>query len=1005
VAALIRQLAFAVGHAGLRMRSDPTVALLVGTGIAAAAFLLSGVIGGSRVAESAAITRALERVPSGQRAVTATYADSGVARRGVTLDDIDPLAAATVTRVSGERPARVLQFKLLTLEAAPVNLAAADDVGRLVRLESGRLPETCTPARCEVVRLAGSGRVPSQPDLALEVVGEGRLASPTLFARLAGAEGTRIGESFGLEREPPFVLAEGFTAVAELPALESLYRTYAWVSPLAADRIQPWDIDGFTGAITRGRSALKSEAPNADLVAPVEELAAAREDGTRASRRVLVIGGQAGALLLAFVILAAASMRREALADWQRLTWRGARNWQLGVVSGTQAVTSAVAGGVVGWILGSALTAALADGADAPVGELLAHSALGTEGVVALLVLVAAASALFVLALRAPVLQLRGRTISPLDAAAAGVLLALLLVILTGPPEGAALLLLPGLLAFVAAVVLVRISSPLFRLVGRAGRTRDASTRLAALTLARRSGHGAIAVSFLAVSVGLAVLALLYYSSLTRGSTDQATYAHPFEATVREDLSPGGLVSPLEAAPFERFSALGEAVPVMRQRASVTSVAGPEQVTFLALPAQALPELEGWRDDFSARSRAELAALLAPTAARPRSVRLPSDAAELSVTASAEGGDGSLEAAIQTPRGGFVFVDLGSTRGAEARTLRAPIPPEARGGELVGLAVRRAATVEGHGSLVRVDGTVTIGPLQADGAPILSGYGDWVGTENVDATASGNEARLRFLVGNSNFAGLFRPRQPTDGKFVPVLATPRIAASASPDGTLPIRLPDTPLRARVVAVVERFPTTQGDAVIADATLAGTALNAASPGAAVTNEIWIDGDADLLARRLGEPPFDVLTVTTRASLEDELRTDPLTRGALWALLGAAGAGALLALAGLALLLASDRRDDRGELADLEVQGFVPAQLRRHVRARAFLVTGLGFLGGAVIAAVLAAAVVDMVAVTASRAALDPPLLLSADWLLIAAAGLLYAAVAAAIIVLSTRTVAR
>ena len=76
--------------------------------------------------------------------------------------------------------------------------------------------------------------------------------------------------------------------------LESLYRTYAWVSPLAADRVQPWDIDGFTGAVTSGRSALKSESPNADLVAPVEELAAAREDGTRASRRVLVIGGQAG---------------------------------------------------------------------------------------------------------------------------------------------------------------------------------------------------------------------------------------------------------------------------------------------------------------------------------------------------------------------------------------------------------------------------------------------------------------------------------------------------------------------------------------------------------------------------------------------------------------------------------------------------------------------------------------------------------------------------------------
>ena len=129
---------------------------------------------------------------------------------------------------------------------------------------------------------------------------------------------------------------------------------------------------------------------------------------------------------------------------------------------------------------------------------------------------------------------------------------------------------------------------------------------------------------------------------------------------------------------------------------------------------------------------------------------------------------------------------------------------------------------------------------------------------------------------------------------------------------------------------------------------------------------------------------MLAVSTRASLEHELRTDPLTRGALWALLGAAAAGALLALAGLALLLAGDRRDDRGELADLEVQGFVPRS-RGAMCAPVPFVTGLGFLGGAAIAAVLAAAVVDMVAVTASRAALDPPLLLSADWVLIAAAG--------------------
>ena len=1003
--ALIRQLAFAVGHASLRMRSDPAAAFLVGAGIAAAALLVAGVLGGSRVAESAAITRALEGVPSGQRAVTAVYADSGVPRRGVTVADIDPLADATVTRVSGEEPGRVLQFKLLTFEATPVNLAAADDVGRWVRLVSGRLPATCTPSRCEVVRLGGGGEVPSQQDLRLDVVGEARLSSPALFAQLAGSEGARIGESFGLEREPPFVLAEGFEAVAGLPALESIYRTYAWVSPLAPDRVQPWDIDRFAGEVTSGRSALKAKALNADLVAPVEELAAARADGTRASRRILVIGGQAGALLLAFVILAAAAMRRGALADWQRLTWRGARRWQLGVVSGTQAATSAVAGGLAGWLAGSLLTAGVAERAGVPVPGVLEHSTFGGEGILALLILVAVASTLFVLALRAPVVRLRGRSISPLDAAAAGALLALILSVVTGPPEGAALLLVPGLVAFVAAVVLVRVSGPFFRLLGRLGGTGHAALRLAALTLARRSSHGAIAVAFLAVSLGLAVLALVYRSSLAEGITDQAAYSHPLEASVREDLSPGGLVTPLEAAPFERYAALGRAVPVIRQRGSVTAVGGPRQVTVLALPAEALPELAGWRDDFSTHSRNELAGLLKPAATRPRFVRLPDDAAQLSVPASGRGGDANVEAAIRTPRGDFTFVDLGSTRGPQTRTLRGSIPPEARGGELVALSIRRAATVEGHGSLVRVDGTITLGPLRADRTSIVSDYGQWVGTENVDAVATDRGATLRFLVGSSNFAGLFRPKQPTDGRFVPVLATPAVAEAAAADGTLPIRLPDAPLQARVVAVVERFPTTNGDAVITDATLAATALNADSPGAAFTNEIWIDGDADTLAQRLQEPPFDVLALTTRADVERELETNPLTRGALWALVGAGAAGAFLALAGLALLLFADRRDDRGELADLEAQGFTPAQLRRHVRARAFLVTTFGFVGGIAIAAVLAALVVDMVKVTASRAAPDPPLLLSLDWGLIALSALVYVLCAAALILLATRRVPR
>src|SRR6185503_12861053 len=55
------------------------------------------------------------------------------------------------------------------------------------------------------------------------------------------------------------------------------------------------------------------------------ELAAARETGQVAGRRLLLVGGQVAALLLAFAVLAAVGMRRDVEAAGQRLTWVGDR--------------------------------------------------------------------------------------------------------------------------------------------------------------------------------------------------------------------------------------------------------------------------------------------------------------------------------------------------------------------------------------------------------------------------------------------------------------------------------------------------------------------------------------------------------------------------------------------------------------------------------------------------------------------------------------------------------
>ena len=83
-------------------------------------------------------------------------------------------------------------------------------------------------------------------------------------------------------------------------------------------------------------------------------------------------------------------------------------------------------------------------------------------------------------------------------------------------------------------------------------------------------------------------------------------------------------------------------------------------------------------------------------------------------------------------------------------------------------------------------------------------------------------------------------------------------------------------------------------------------------------------------------------------------------------------------GLLLALASDLRDERGELFDLEAQGADPATLRRHLRLRALLVVAFGLLGGLATGAALTGLVVDLVVLTANVSAPQPPLLLTIDW---------------------------
>ena len=315
----IRSVGFPLGLAWSRLRHRPGRALLLALGVAAAAGALAIVLGGSLVAQDVSAGQALAAVPESKRAVAVTYADLGLPRNGITRQDIEPLIVRTISDLAPGEPARAVQFKLLRIGGALTNLAGVDDVRRWVRLTSGRYPRECTPERCEVVQLGGSGEIANAPGLRFVKVGEGVLSSPLPFGLLPGSKVTRVGESSRVA-EPPFLLAEGFDQLSALPNLQALYRTYAWSVPLQARGVHPWEIDSFESRATQAQSTLRARSLFLDLSAPVAQLAAARETGQIAGRRLLLVGGQVAALLLAFAVLAAVGMRRDVEASGQRLT-------------------------------------------------------------------------------------------------------------------------------------------------------------------------------------------------------------------------------------------------------------------------------------------------------------------------------------------------------------------------------------------------------------------------------------------------------------------------------------------------------------------------------------------------------------------------------------------------------------------------------------------------------------------------------------------------------------
>jgi len=355
--------------ARLGRRSAP-VALVV-LGIAAGASVVLGGRAGTLVAQDRAVAQAVERIPEGARSVRAVW--FGVpAQSNEPQPALDRRARAALAGVVDGRPTSLVLFRETTIAGTFAGLGGVENLARYVTLRSGRLPSPCFAERCEVLRLRGEGRLPAPAGIRIREVGEAVLNDRVLFGdflaptdnALAAAEvSPSIARAAGYHRPapPPLFLADdGVAVLGELPALDTLYRSYAWVAPLRAGEPRLWEVDDLAAGVTRARSELQSVTSNFDLVAPVEELRDAQATSSAAGRRLGIVGGEAAALLFAFAILAAMTLRTDLAAARRRLAWYGARGWQLALVTVAESGALALIGTAIGLavaVLGGALGA------------------------------------------------------------------------------------------------------------------------------------------------------------------------------------------------------------------------------------------------------------------------------------------------------------------------------------------------------------------------------------------------------------------------------------------------------------------------------------------------------------------------------------------------------------------------------------------------------------------------------------------------------------------------
>lgn len=962
-----------------RLRYRPLRWLLVGVGVALATALPVLSQASAHTVASRAVAYGVAQLDPGQRSLIASI--SGIALPPSQLAAMDATARRQLGTLSDVPPRpEMLLHRLADRSGADYLFGAADDLASGVRVTSGRLPESCTPTRCEVV-IVGNGSPDLQPALGLVIVGRGVITDPLL-----------LSGPLAPGHDAPLAVANGTSAAAQLDSLSEFQRQYAWVAPVDLDRVRTLGVPAYLERSAHVDDNLARAFNGMQLTAPDAVLSSQQARADLSTRRFALLSGSAIALLLGFAVIGAIGLRRDDAVAAVLLRRRGVGRIRIVALTMLESAVPVAIGTIAGLVVGGAVAAALSVG-DRTSG---AFAALGDTW--PLIVIGAVISWVLVVAVRSwsagsrvSVVWRVVEAVIVAGIAVAGLALARGRVSATALDSGTDPLLvsLPIIAVVCGGLVIGRVWPALASSLTRALPRRSLAGRIGVGTAVRRPLRPVATAAFLAAATGCAVFAGAYQATLHQGAADQAAFAVPLDARVAVGST---LVNPLAVATladFQRVAPDTAAYPVIRASAGVRrSAAESSSAEVLGVDARALTHLPSWGTEVGAGDPAAIGRNLrtaaAGNAAGPTAttglggMTIPAGTTSLSFPVRGDHDLIVVVAWLRTPDGRDVPITLTDT----GTRLTGTVPAAAAGATFFALdidesphfnTIQQHHVGEGASAQPVLAGAVHIGPPDLPGAR----WQDW-GSGGARVTVSGDTLDVDYQFTGQSIvvrAGASAATAP-----IPVLADPATAAAAS-GGLLSLVIDaNAPISARVVAVAPRFPTVGSRFIVADSTALANVLDAREPGSGGVTELWLAGPSDALAAGLARSPYDQLSVDLRRDRQRALAGDPLATGAARLLTIDAVIGVLVAALAVVLLVVAERRDEAAEQYAWESDGVSPRTLRSSMFARAAAVVAVAVPGGLLIGLALSAITTRFVAVTAVGTAPQPPLALAvgAGW---------------------------